>query len=320
MSEARIEGKEPFFVVGSDRSGTTMLRMMLDAHPGLRMGFESWFLIELMDALPLRGQLSGDQVNRAYEILCGHPRWRRWGVSDEALAACLEDLDDPDLSELVEAVFRQYLGGSGETRWGDKTPAYVSEIKRIHTVFPCAQFIHLIRDARDVCISLRKVRWHGPTLVHMARYWREQVSIGMETGRALGDALYLEVPYEALVTDLETTLRRICSFLGESFDPDMLDWHELTPKKTAGVKMRFHPKLDRAPRPSDTSRWKSELSSMSVAIVETCAGDVMDQANQRRNFDKRVRLISPFLDAYALVGSALFKIRRFLRRTASAIN
>jgi len=310
VAESTFKERPPFFVVGSDRSGTTMLMMMLDAHPDLGVSRESWFLIDLMDALPLHGPLNRDQVDRAFEIIQQHPRWQRWNIPDSALQTRLEKLTAPDLADLVQAVFQLDLDRSRKTRWGDKTPAYVREIERIHSMFPQAQFIHIIRDARDVCISLRNVGWHGPKLRHMARYWRDVVISGIEAGKALGQEVYLEVPYEKLVTNTEDTLKQICSFLGEPFDANILAWYDLTAEKTADRPMRFQTKLSRAPRPSDTGRWKNEMSSFEVAVVEAYAGDVMDEACQQRRYAKNLRLLRPLLRIQEVVQAVAGRVRR----------
>jgi hypothetical protein len=312
VTESTFKERPPFFVVGSDRSGTTMLMMMLDAHPELGVSRESWFLIELMDALPLHGTLNRQQVDKAFEIIHQHPRWQRWNIPNEVLASRLDKLTDPDLADLIEAVFQLDLGRSQKTRWGDKTPAYVREIERIHSMFPQAKFIHIIRDARDVCISLKNVGWHGPTLRHMASYWRQEVISGIEAGRALKTNVYLEVPYEKLVMNTEVTLKQICSFLGEPFDASMLAWYDLTAEKTAERPMKFQTKLGRAPRPSDIGRWKNEMSSYEVAVVESYAGDAMDMACQHRRFAKIAGLIRPLFRALEIIRTIAGRVRRKL--------
>ena len=287
-----------------------MLMMMLDAHPELGVSRESWFLIELMDALPLRGSLSTGQVRRAMRIISGHPRWQRWKIADERLEEALSALESPTLAELIEATFQLDLARSQKPRWGDKTPAYVGEISRLHELFPGAKFVHLVRDARDVCISLRKVGWHGPKLADMARYWRRQVSLGVESGRLLRGELYLQIAYEDLVHDTEGTLRRVVAFLGETFEPRLLVWHELTAEKTKDRPMRFQTKLDRAPRPSDVHRWKRELSALEIIAVEAAAGDVMQNVGQELRFPVTARAVHAFDRVGRLPGSVMRRVRR----------
>jgi hypothetical protein len=312
VNKSTFKERPPFFVVGSDRSGTTMLMMMLDAHPELGVSRESWFLIDLMDALPLHGPLNQTQIHRAFDIISQHPRWQRWGIADDILAACLDNLVTPDLAQLIEAVFHLDLERGQKSRWGDKTPAYVHEIERIHSMFPQAQFIHIIRDARDVCISLRNVGWHGPSLRHMASYWRDEVFTGMNVGRILDSDVYLEVPYEKLVTDTEATLKEICSFLNEPYDEGILSWYDLTAEKTADRPMKFQTKLNRPPRPSDIGRWKNEMSSLDVAIVEAYAGATMDMAHQPRRYTKFLYLFRPLLRLMVIARSVLVRLRRII--------
>jgi hypothetical protein len=304
----------PFFVVGSDRSGTTMLMMMLDAHPQLGVARESWFLIELMNALPLKVELSRENIQSAYQIISRHPRWRNWEVPDAALKNCLDSLQKPDLGTLIEAVFRLDQRLADKPRLGDKTPAYVLEMERLREVFPDARFIHLIRDARDVCVSLRKVGWHGPTVVHMARYWRRHVETGIRAGQRLGNDAYLQIPYESIVADVEGSLRAICRFLEIPFDRGLLSWHERAAEMTAAKPMRFQSKIHRAPRPEDLERWKDELPTIAVAAVECMAGDIMHEVGQSRRFGRGVRMLYPLFMIYATSMSGLKVVWRTTRK------
>jgi hypothetical protein len=314
VNSSTFNGQAPFFVVGSDRSGTTMLMMMLDAHQNLGVSRESWFLIDLMNALPLRSPLDQSQVDKAFQIISQHPRWLRWSIPDAQLEQCLEKMAGHNLSKLVEAVFKLDLERSNKSRWGDKTPGYVREIGRIHSMFPQACFIHIIRDARDVCISLKNVGWHGTTLGDMAQYWSNAVSSGIRAGRLLGDDLYLEVAYEELVRNTESSLKKICRFLKIPFDENMLLWHELTASKTADRPMRFQTKLNRPPRASDTERWRTELSKLEVAIVEANAGDVMDAVGQQRYYTKNQQLVKLLVSLSLILRSVAVRMLRIFRR------
>src|SRR5687768_8566851 len=87
----RVEAEDPFFVVGTDRSGTTLLRLMLNEHPRLHVPPESGFVSGLMDALPLHAPLSPAQLRLAGEIVGGHWRWKDWEVTADVLQAALAD-------------------------------------------------------------------------------------------------------------------------------------------------------------------------------------------------------------------------------------
>jgi len=266
---------------------------MLNEHPSLHIPGESWFLIDLMNALPLQGPLSPRQVKEAYAIITGHERWKIWKIDDDRLWSRLEALDKPRLREIVTTVFNVASEGTGKTRWGDKTPEYVREIPRLHQVLPEAQFIHITRDARDVCSSLKKLEWRGAFLFRKAAYWATYVGAGITAGRQLPKGLYLEVSYEDLVSDPERELRKMCDFLEIPFDPRMTEFHKNADQNIAGweKEKHIHDNTKRAPSSSDIHRWKGTMKALDVAVVEAMAGKIMDKVGQVRVFPRFVRIL-----------------------------
>lgn len=270
----------PFFVVGADRSGTTMLRLMLNEHPRLHVPRESWFLIPLMNALSLDRELSPLEVETALRLITSHSRWQDWEVRDDELRRCVHGLEQPRLGDVVEAVFLLSAGRAGKQRWGDKTPEYVQEIDRLHQLFPDARFIHLIRDGRDVCRSLMKYQFRAEGLRDNARYWAHYVTAGMTSGRRLPTPLYTEVSYERLVLQTEAVLQELCRFLDVAYDPSMLHFHSHASENIAPWEQTIHRKTMRAPEPSDVGRWKKEMRALDVLRFEAIAGRTMDAAGQ----------------------------------------
>ena len=281
----------PFFIVGCERSGTTLLRLMLNQHPRLRVPRESWFLIDLMNQLPLQTKLSQQDLQLAFRIISNHHKWKTWEVSDSQLWEVISALEQPRLCELIKAVFLGCGNLPNKPRWGDKTPIYVKEIDRLHQVFPTAKFVHIIRDSRDVTASLHRQRWGGGTLEKAARHWGEMVNAGTISGQRLGAALYFEFGYEDLVLHSEKTLNTICRFLGETYTPQMLTFHQHSLIEETHP---LHVKTQRPPQSSDTYRWRQEMNAAEIAIVEAVAGKTMDRIDQTRHFRGLMRLL-PFL-------------------------
>jgi len=276
----------PFFVVGSDRSGTTMFRLMLNEHSRLHIPRESWFLMELMDNLPLQGKLSETDLERAFTLISTHRRWKDWPSSDEDLVRVFKSLKAVTLAELVDSVFRGCGNLQGKPRWGDKTPKYIDEVRRLSVLFPGAKFIHVIRDGRDVCMSLRGFRWQGESIYSIAEYWRDVIYAGRRAEQLLGSEAYLEIDYEDIVVDPEASLRRVCQFLGEEYESAMLEFHKNAAENIADFEKEkgIHTKTMRAPRAEDIYRWKSEMSLIHVAMFEAVAGPAMEIAGQKRKF------------------------------------
>lgn len=306
------ERDDPVFVVGSSRSGTTMFRLMLNCHSRLHLPPETWFLTDLMDQLPTDERLTPEQLDTALALITAHWRWREWGVPDQALRDAVVALERPTLAGVVDAMFR--LPGGGKVRWGDKTPGYLVEIARLHRLFPRAQFVHVVRDGRDVCVSLRKAGWHGDVSWSIARYWNAHLLAGRQQGRALGDELYLEVAYRDLVLETEGTLRRVCAFLGEGFEPAMLAFYESADAhlpEAARIK-EFHGKTHRPPRASDLDRWRSELHPLHVLIFEAGAGEAMHAFGQSLRYPLAAALARPVFAVLGWAATASLPVRRRL--------
>lgn len=211
----RLRAPAPF-VVGAPRSGTTLLRLMLDAHPDLAIPPETGFLPELAGVASRADALA---------VITGHPSWPDMQLSRDALARALEGRRPASASGAARRFYRLYAARFGKARWGDKTPGYLEAMDRLEALLPEAHFIHIIRDGRDCALSVRPL-WFSPAqdMTGLALDWRRRI----ERGRALGARArrYLEVRYEALVRDPAPVLRAVCDFVRLDFDPAMLRHHE----------------------------------------------------------------------------------------------
>lgn len=300
----------PFFIIGSDRSGTTMFRLMLNRHSRLYVPPETWFLTDLMNRLPCDVPLTEDQKQLAFKIVTEHWRWKEWEVDDIAFRDALRLLDGPTLAELVDALYRLYSGE--KPRWGDKTPGYVHEINRLHRLLPCAKFIHVIRDGRDVCLSLRGTGWRGDVTWPIGRYWSECVSAGCAQGRALPRGLYAEIAYEDLVLNTEGTVRRVCEFLEEPFEPEMLEFYSVAEQHIPARALDFHRKTQRPPRASDVHRWRREMGTLQILIFEAAAADTMRRVSQQTRFRHSLVPVRWVCRLVAFVAGATLPARRRL--------
>src|SRR5687767_7251824 len=146
----RAGGRQPApFVVGVSRSGTTLLRLMLDAHPQLTIPPETHFVPELIRAAGRR-RASAEGLA---EIIVSQRQWGDFGVDEAELRLRLEALDRVEPAGALRAFYGLYAEKQGKPRWGDKTPIYVEHMRGIAKALPEARFVHLIRDGRDVALS-----------------------------------------------------------------------------------------------------------------------------------------------------------------------
>lgn len=192
----------PIFIIGCPRSGTTLLRLMLDSHPHISCGPESHFLIDLAD-------IGNRQRARIERFGVGKEQWY------EKTATFFDNFH------------MEYAQKRGKQRWAEKTPKYTRHLTLINQLFPDCQLIHMIRNGRDVVSSYHK-RWGYLSAVKTAAYrWREYITLARDFGKTLPKDRYYELRYEALVSDAEMTLRGVFDFLQEPWVPDVLNYHEV---------------------------------------------------------------------------------------------
>lgn len=302
--------EKPFFIVGNERSGTTMLRFMLNAHPNLHVPGENDFMSVLMARHRSDEKLSSAEVRAAFEIVTSDRRWSHWDIDAAELFKLLDSLSQPYLGEFIAKIFEHSCKKFNKVRWGNKHPTNVSKIEEINAFFPDAKFVHIIRDPRDVCVSMSHTRWHGGTVREIAARWRDQVQAGIRSGRKLGPSKYFEFFYEDLVLDSGDTLEKICEFIGEPYDERMLDFHELI-EQDRTLKLTSK-KLTRAPRASDVSRWHRELGPLQIIVVEFMVGDMLRELNYELKYSGALRIVPYMMGGVIWLAEITLPVRRRL--------
>jgi protein-tyrosine sulfotransferase len=221
----RGEPVEPFFIVGSGRSGTTLLRRVLQASPEVHIPPEMHALGECIRLYRRNRTLPWPELVRtALSAFALDPEFERFGVALAPLAAALDGLAprERSLARVLDALYRSHAAASGEAcaRWGDKTPLNAFALAPIRAVFPRARFVHLLRDGVDVAHSYVEAGLQ-PDLATAARRWRDSVA-AVRRFAARHPARCLELRYEALVRAPERTLPALFRFLGLRWDPAFL--------------------------------------------------------------------------------------------------
>ena len=263
----------PLVVLGVSRSGTTLLRVILDRSPGLAIPDESFFV-------PLLARRHGkavevasflDDVARIHAI-------RDWGLSIADVAPRIRS--GMPTGEAIAAIYDAYAEAAGKPRWGDKTPMYMRHLSLLDELFPDARYVHLIRDGRDAALSFLQMpegtytrTWAHPTTpAEFACLWRKEVTDARALGRRVGTARYHEVRYEALVADPDATVRAICAFADAPFEPAMLDY-----AGAVDVSSKPHQQRLLTPPTTGVRSWRDDMSAQDVAGFEEVAGDLLSE-------------------------------------------
>jgi len=263
----------PVFVLGVSRSGTTMLRVILDRSPGIAIPDETFFVPQL--AHRHRGDVDPDELLEDVRRL---PRLAAWEVPLEDIAARLR----PGMTtgEALDAVFQAYAAKHGKPRWGDKTPMYMRHLGLVDRLFPAAQYVHLIRDGRDAALAFLDMpegvvtrTWaHPRTPAGFACEWRTEVRRARELGRRVGASRYHEVRYEDLVSDTEDVVRSICAFADLPFEPAMLEF-----AGNVDVSAKPHHQRLLQPPTRGVREWRTQMNEGDVRAFEAVAGDLLHE-------------------------------------------
>ena len=272
------------FIVGFGRSGTTLLRVMIDSHPEIAIGDETHFILPLARRRREFERPEGFAVEHFVAEVSRRPGFKSLGVRAGDLRACLDRHPVPSLPDAIRALFRLSARTRGKPRYGDKTPIHVRSIPALGRMFPEARFVHVVRDGRDAALSYLSVPW-GPCSVEEAAYsWRRAVLAGRRGGRDQGPERYREVRYEALVSDPAATLRGLTDFLELTFDPAMLRYHE---RATEIVTAMGHPEtragLYLPPTPG-LRDWRTQMTTQDARVFDAIAGRALTAFGYERSF------------------------------------
>jgi hypothetical protein len=275
------------FIVGCPRSGTTLLRRMLDAHREIAITRETHWIpkrLERRTGVRPDGRVTPELLSS----LLSDDRFRRMGLDEAELRSLVHEEPPPTYAAFVSAVFDLYGRAQGKALAGDKTPAYVTRMSMLHGLWPSARFVHLIRDGRDVVLSLlawgrarlpsRPPGWREQPVIAAALLWDCRVRLGVEAGRGLGPRHYHETRYESLTTRPAEECARLCEFLGLPYDDAMLRFHEGRERHQPGLSAK------KAWRPITPGLrdWRSEMRPRDVERVEAAAGELLAELGYGR--------------------------------------
>ncbi len=255
----------PIIIGGASRSGTTLMRVILDAHPHIACGPEIkvlnmigrlWYTCHDDTMQHILGSygLDGPQLNRSFAAFC-------------------------------HSFIEQFQHSQGARRWAEKTPINITQLGFFASVFPKAKLVHLLRDGRDVACSLvgqdwidintKKKVWYTRDIRAAALYWKTvltQTRTQIFENAAIR-ANYIEVVYEDLVQRPEAVLRDLMAFLGEPFVPELLRHHEQEHRfseaesSTEQVQQAIHQR--------SLGRWERDMSPQDKEIFKQVAGDTL---------------------------------------------
>jgi Sulfotransferase family len=277
-------GCDPYlFIVGCARSGTTLVHRIVDAHPEIAITPEMHWITRQFRSR------NGLVTPKLVSELTGHKRFAQFEIPRQQFEGLLGSGEALPYPTFLRRLFGLYGKIKNKPLVGNKTPAYIRRMLDLHALWPEAKFVHIIRDGRDVCLSVlnwkkadhivgRYASWEEDPVSTTALWWERKVRKGREDGAALGPALYHEMYYGDLVEDPERECKRLCEFLGVPYNDAMIRFHEGRERvepgrgaKSAWLRVT-----------SGLRDWRTEMCTADVERFEAAAGDLLEELAYER--------------------------------------
>ena len=327
LSAKELDALPLFFIVGRGRSGSTLLRSVLDAHPAIMIPLESRFVQFLYYNFPRKGPWTMETALRALDALDAwyeSPDLHGQPLLD-AIHACGPELTFHRFCKLI------YLHSpsafeKGQVRiLGDKNPRYSFFIPQLMQLFPGARFIHLVRDFRDNLLSVQgasgNIKESGNPYVAMGRWCLYNRVILKHQKRHPG--VFHRVHFEELIREPGKVMQELCAFLGVDYDPDMLHYRD-------GLEGNFkdpgfsalHQSLQNPFDPSKIGAWKGVLPQRTIIRCEVLGGHLPEALVYPPGQDVsafRRFMIHLFYYPLFLLGQSRFLVKNLFYRSRSVM-
>jgi hypothetical protein len=277
------------FIVGCPRSGTTLLQRITEAHSQIAMVPELFWVtdeVRSKGGLKLQEPVTQEMILRLIE----HKRFSQLGIQ----SAAFQELYNPGATfgEFVGSIFDLYGKKNQKKFVGNKTPDYVQNISELNEQWPSARFIHLIRDGRDVCLSIlnwkkadrttgRYIPFREDPISTTALYWKRKVLLGRQAGCSLKKDLYREFRYESLIFHPEIECKELCSFLRIPYEQRILQFYENRPdtEKARNTKSWM-------PVMKGLRDWRTQMPDSDLERFEAAAGDLLEELGYERKIPR----------------------------------
>jgi len=281
----RPVGPNPYvFIVGCPRSGTTLLRRMINAHPLIAITRRETHWVTACFRKRIGITADGMVTESLISWLMSYERFQYMNISRTELDAMLEAQPVLPYADFVSRIFDRFATHEGKNLAGDKTPGYARDLPMLHELWPGVRFIHLIRDGRDVCLSLldwpkssrvvgRFFPWANDPILSAALFWEGHVIPARQAGSALGPNLYMEVRYEDLVSQPDKQSAALCAFLDVPMSERML----LADDRRRKLRPGLDAKHARLPPTTGLRDWRAQMRPEDAARFEAFAGGLLTE-------------------------------------------
>lgn len=275
----------PLFILGNNRSGTSLFRLMLNGHSKIVIPPESHFFLWWYDTY--WDWTPKDGFDAILRDIRSSTKFETWELDMQGLRKALETQPPRNYPELVQRIYLAYALDKDPLYWGDKNSLWVEKFDVIRTAYPDVIVLHLVRNGLDVACSYKDLAQKALTTTYapkltakteeIAYIWSTNNEALAAFGEQLGKARYRCIRFEDLLVDPKKTLSEVLAFLALEFEDAMLDYHRtpLDEFKEPQAFMAWKAKLREAPDASSVNKYMQELTKEEIDLFRHTAGDAL---------------------------------------------
>lgn len=274
-------------MIGTQRSGSNLLRLMLDQIPTVTAPHPPHILQRLMPLLPMYGDLS---IPGAFELLVDdvcqlvelNPVPWEGVILDrqEVASRCREH----SLVAVFCAVYDILAEARNAKTWCCKSLANVHYLPEISAYLPNAKYLYIYRDGRDVAVSFKRAVVGQKHFYHIAQEWGKAQRTALKMKSQCNHQQFFSLCYETLVSETEQSLRDLCQFLEVEYNPSMLNFHQSSEATSTASASSLWSNVTKPIMSQNTKKFLTQASEEEVRVFELVAGDVLDELGYERAY------------------------------------
>jgi hypothetical protein len=276
------------FLVGMPRSGTKLLRELLNRHKDIAIFPNESVVFPYFHKIffSFNDVNERENFNRFFQEFSKTTFFRR--ISSNSIVITCDAwflaLKGNSYKDVIDALFENYRSLTGAKFVGDKSPSYITQIPLLAELYPNAKYIHIYRDPRDYALSI-EAAW-GKNKFRAVQRWKEQVRKFLSDVK-LFNLNYCNVSYESLISNPEQVIRNISDFIGVDFQELMLTLDR--PSENLG-----DTKGELSIVAKNSNKWVDRLSSSELKEIEGIAGEAMEELGYKVQSESGNNNVSSF--------------------------
>ncbi|MBU0547950.1 MAG: sulfotransferase [Candidatus Omnitrophica bacterium] len=278
---------EPIFIIGTERSGTNLLRVILNSHSNIAIPHPPHIMKNFFKLEPLYFNLSRDinfqrLINDVVKMVELH--FYPWEIKIDK-DRIFREVKGRNLISIFFSIYDQYLESTKKKRWGCKSTFMIYHVALIRQYYPLAKFIYMVRDGRDVAVSGKKTIFNHYSVYYTALLWKKEQEIGIFWLGKLPKDRILLIKYEDLLSEPDKMARIACSFLDEPYQENMLNYFSTNEAKKSASLSAAWKNTSASIIIDNFGKFKTELKKKEIDLFEAVSGQELDYFSYKLSKD-----------------------------------